>query len=261
MRSWRRETVSHAKTVDTEFARQARTFASDALLKAPELTDRVADALEQFATGRILDVGCGPGVLTPVLSERAALLVGVDYTAEVVRLARERHGQLANVGFVRGLVEQLPFGAASFDAVVLRLALHHFEHPVDALREVRRLLRRDGRVVVLDILTAPDSATAELHNAIEILRDPSHVRFVTLETLRETARDAGFAIVREDSWDLARDFTAWARIINEPKRMAALEIVMRRLAASGVQAGINLHAQDDELRFDYRFGLLVLTPQ
>ncbi len=249
--------MSHSKTVGTEFARQARTFASDALLKSPELTERIADALEHFASERILDVGCGPGVLTPVLGARARLLVGVDLTAEVVRLARERHGHLANVGFVRGVVERLPFAAASFDAVVLRLALHHFEHPADGLREVRRLIRRGGRVVVLDILTSDDAATAALHNAIEILRDPSHVRFVPLETLRETGRAAGLTLVREESWQHARDFTAWARVINEPKRMAALEVVLRQLTAAGIRAGIDLRDENGELHLDYQFGLLV----
>jgi SAM-dependent methyltransferase len=141
--------------------------------------------------------------------------------------------------------------------VVLRLALHHFEHVDAGLAEIRRLLRPGGRVVVLDILTVPDPETAALHNAIEILRDPSHVRFVPLAALGDSLRAAGLTVVREESWAAERSFREWARIINEPTRMAALEVVMRRLARAGVGAGIDLREHDGELRFDYRFGLLV----
>jgi ubiquinone/menaquinone biosynthesis C-methylase UbiE len=250
--------MDHSKTVVAEFERQARTFAESPFLQAPELTRRIVDALEDFATGRILDVGCGPGVLTAALSERARQLVGVDLTPEVIRVARQRHGGLANVAFVRGVVERLPFASARFDAVVLRLALHHFEHPAEALSEIRRLLPDGSRLVLLDILTSTDAEVAELHNAIEKLRDPSHARFMPLAALRDTARSAGFTLVRELAWEGTRDFAGWARIINQPDRMASLEVVMRRLARAGVHAGINLREEAGALVFDYAFGLLVL---
>ncbi len=251
--------MDHRKIVNAEFARQGRAFAEAPVLQTPELTLQIADALEHLATGQILDAACGPGVLTPVLSQRARFVVGVDATAEVLRIGRERHDQITNAAFVQGLVDRLPFAAACFDAIVLRLALHHFERPVEALKEVRRLIRPHGRVVVLDILTSRDAGTAELHNAIERLRDPSHASFVSLETLREMVCEAGFSLAQERSWQTARDFSEWARIIAEPRRMASLEVILHRLAQAGIHAGIDLREEHGVLRFDYCFALLVLA--
>jgi ubiquinone/menaquinone biosynthesis C-methylase UbiE len=248
--------VEHSKIVATEFARQAEAFARAPELHTPEVTRRIADALSDLQADRILDLACGPGVLASVLSDKARVVVGVDLTDEVLRVARTRSTGIPNVTFARALAEHVPFVSASFDAVVLRLALHHFEYPLDGLAEVRRLLRPGGRVVILDILTSAHTETARLHNAIEILRDPSHVRFLTLESLRGQVLDAGFALVSESSWRTARDFAGWADIISEPTRMASLEIVLRRLARSGVQAGIALREEDGELRFTYEFALL-----
>jgi SAM-dependent methyltransferase len=246
--------VSHDRTVRQEFARQAETFAASPELRAPELTERIAGALEGPAA-RVLDVACGPGVLTPTLLSRARHVVGLDLTAETLRLARS--GGASGASFVQGLAHRAPFASESFDAAVLRLALHHFEDPVRALREVRRLLRPGGRVVVLDILTSPDPETERLHNAIERLRDPSHTALVSHEALREQLRAAGFAPIGDECWTLARRYDRWARIIAERSRMDSLEIVLRTLARAGHTAGIDLREEEDGLWFTYTFCLLV----
>jgi SAM-dependent methyltransferase len=150
--------------------------------------------------------------------------------------------------------------------VLARLLSEHARVVVGAdltdavLRVARRLLRPGGRLVVLDIVTSPDAETAMLHNAIETLRDPSHARFVPMATLQAGLRDAGFAVLSESSWRTPRDFAGWASIVSEPARMASLEVVLRRLAAAGEGAGIDLREEDGALRFTYTFGLLVAAP-
>jgi ubiquinone/menaquinone biosynthesis C-methylase UbiE len=250
----------HGKTVQEEFTRQAEAFARAPELRAADVTQRIADVLAELRPDRVLDLACGPGVLARLLSEHARVVVGADLTDAVLRVARRGTGDARNVGFVRSLAERTPFRTGAFDAVVLRLALHHFARPADQLAEVRRLLRPGGRLVVLDIVTSPDAETAMLHNAIETLRDPSHARFVPMATLQAGLRDAGFAVLSESSWRTPRDFAGWASIVSEPARMASLEVVLRRLAAAGEGAGIDLREEDGALRFTYTFGLLVAAP-
>jgi tRNA/tmRNA/rRNA uracil-C5-methylase (TrmA/RlmC/RlmD family) len=82
--------AEHSKIVATEFARQAEAFARAPELQAPEVTRWIADALGDLGADRILDLACGPGVLAPVLAHQARVVVGVDLTDEVLRVARAR---------------------------------------------------------------------------------------------------------------------------------------------------------------------------
>jgi len=249
--------VKHLDRIDAEFTRQAPTFVASATLNAADVTERIAAALSGGPSRRVLDIACGPGILTASLAGRFDASVGLDFTAETLRLASARAPDGVNAGFVRGLAETLPFPDECFDAAVLRLALHHFEDPGAVLREARRMLGSDGRLVVLDILTSADVAEARLHDAIERLRDPSHAGFTTESGLRSQIVDAGFAIETRESWEQDRSFADWGSIVNAPERMAALEVLLRHLARAGESAGIALREAEDGVWFTYRWALFV----
>ena len=221
------------------------------------MTERIAAALGQQAGERVLDVACGPGILTESLSTRSAATVGIDFTAETLRLAGARASGNSRAAFVRGLAEQTPFVADSFGGAVIRLALHHFEVPGTALRETHRVMSPGGRLVVLDLLTSPQPEESRLHNAIERLRDPSHASFTTESGLCDEISAAGFSIESVDSWDTPRPFSDWAAIVNALERMAALEVVLRHLARAGETAGIALREERGEVWFTYRWSLIV----
>ena len=89
-------------------------------------------------------------------------------------LLRERG--VANATFVAGDVATLPFADGSFDLVTCRLAAHHFADLGPAVREVQRVLRSGGSLLVVDILGHDDAELAEFITTVERRRDPSHVR-------------------------------------------------------------------------------------
>lgn len=102
---------------------------------------------------RVLDVGCGPGYLT----RRAALVVGprgsvegIDPSPEAITQARLEAP--ANTAFQIATAEQLPYPDETFDVVVSSLALHHIppENRPTALREMRRVLKLGGRLLIAD---------------------------------------------------------------------------------------------------------------
>jgi ubiquinone/menaquinone biosynthesis C-methylase UbiE len=249
--------MDHDEIVCSEFARQAATFSRAAKLAAAEITEAVAVALGSQRGGRVLDLACGPGILTEALLGTGALPVGLDLTADTLRLAGTRVG--AGAVFAQGLAERLPFGPDTFTGAAIRLALHHVKQPVQVLRAVRDVLVVGGRLVVVDALTSPDPATAALHNAIERLRDPSHTAFVSQGTLEAQLREAGFVLESAEYWERAREFSEWAAIINEPVRMDSLKTVLRALVVRGETAGIDLREQAGELWFTYRWGRIVAT--
>ncbi len=95
--------------------------------------------------GRILDVGCGPGVLTQVLVDRygASAVAAVDPSAPFVAATRAR---LPGVDVRQGVAEALPYDDDVFDAALAQLVVHFMADPVAGLREMGRVTRPGGVV-------------------------------------------------------------------------------------------------------------------
>ena len=95
----------------------------------------------------VLDAGCGSGALAEALRERGAVVSAFDVSPAMVDLARERLGEGVDLR-VADLAAPLPYADASFDLVVVSLALHYVEDWASTLAELRRVLRAGGRLVV-----------------------------------------------------------------------------------------------------------------
>jgi SAM-dependent methyltransferase len=96
---------------------------------------------------RILDAGCGSGPLAAALGAGGAAVTGLDVSAAMVDLARERLGEDADL-HVGDLGAPLPFADAEFDDVVASLVLHYLEDWTGPLSELRRVLKPGGRLMV-----------------------------------------------------------------------------------------------------------------
>ena len=239
------------KDVQTEFSRQAEQMDSAAAFRAEDMLSRLVKIVNPSPSDRLLDLACGPGIVAAALAPLASEIIGVDATPEMLRLARGRFARsgLENGFFEVGAAEALPFGKASFDHVVTRLSLHHFPDIRAVLAEIRRTLRPMGRLTVADIICSDDNHESHLHNALEQLRDPTHIRMLSGPELLKVLRESGFAILSEDTWQQDRDFSEWAQIVSNPTRTEPLRQVMRALATAGVDAGIRLKEDSGELYF------------
>ncbi len=91
---------------------------------------------------RLLDLACGPGELSGRAARRGARVTGVDFTPEMLAIARERW---PGVEFRSGDAQALEFPDASFDAVTMSFLLGHLAYPDRGLAEARRVLAPGGR--------------------------------------------------------------------------------------------------------------------
>jgi SAM-dependent methyltransferase len=110
-----------------------------------EIADELRDALGLDGTGRLLDVGCGPGSLTLLLAPLFRSAVGVDADAGMVReaeLEADRAG-VGNVEWRRMRAEELPGGLGTFDVITFAQSFHWMDQPAVA-RAVRPMLASDG---------------------------------------------------------------------------------------------------------------------
>ena len=96
---------------------------------------------------RILDAGCGAGPLLAALRDRGAIVTGFDKSARMLKLARQRLGDDADLHLAE-LGTPLPFPDDTFDDVNASLVLHYLEDWGPALAELRRVLQPGGRLIV-----------------------------------------------------------------------------------------------------------------
>lgn len=131
---------------------------------------------------RALELGCGSGELLGWLESRAALAAGVDLSMIGLGLAT-RHSK-SRVACARA--EDLPFHDRSFDTIVGQHLIEHLPDPATALREWWRVLRPEGRLVLITPNAAyPDPAHFE---------DPTHFHIFTPAGLRSALESASFRV-------------------------------------------------------------------
>jgi ubiquinone/menaquinone biosynthesis C-methylase UbiE len=105
--------------------------------------DALLDAAGVRNGSRVLDVATGAGYVAGAAAQRGADVIGIDFSAAQVHMARERYPAIR---FEQADAEALPFDPDTFDAVVNGFGMCHFPHPDVALREAFRVLKRGGRV-------------------------------------------------------------------------------------------------------------------
>jgi ubiquinone/menaquinone biosynthesis C-methylase UbiE len=189
--------------------------------------------LEALARGaRCLDLGCGAGHASFALARGGAIeVVSHDLSekmlAIVSREAKER-GHAA-IRTERGSAEALPFTDDSFDLITTRYSAHHWPDVPAALLEVTRILKPGGRLIVIDVTSPEPPLLDTTLQALEVLRDRSHVRDYRASEWRAML-SKGLQLVGSDAWKLPLEFTSWvARIATPPHRIEALKAFFAEL--------------------------------
>lgn len=100
----------------------------------------------------VVDLGCGTGPVAEALAPFVRRVVGVDGSEAMLELAAGRLQRFDNVELRHGSLEAPPLEDASVDVATLCLVLHHVDDPALVLREVHRILRPGGRVLIVDML-------------------------------------------------------------------------------------------------------------
>jgi ubiquinone/menaquinone biosynthesis C-methylase UbiE len=184
---------SHSDRILEQFTRQAAPFAGSASIRNEEALNRIVEWAGTGPDDTVLDVACGPGLLVCAFARAAKHATGIDMTPAMLDQARKLQQEkgLTNVTWLPGDVYALPFPQPQFSIVSSRFAFHHFQDPLAALKEMKRVCKPGGRVVVADMAPLPEKAAAL--NAAELLRDPSHARALPQQELRELFEEAGLA--------------------------------------------------------------------
>lgn len=227
---------THADSVHEQFDPRGQAYLTSRVhAEGPDLEraeQLVTQALSPGASA--LDVGCGAGHLAFRLAPRVGRVMAVDPStgmlATVTQEAASR--RLMNLETRAASAESLPFERASFDLVASRYSAHHWAHLEPALRELHRVAKPGGALLLIDAL-APEDALADTHlQALELLRDRSHVRNRSESQWRQLLAAAGFELLEQRQWPIPIEFGSWVeRMRTPPEHVAAIRSLQRSAPA------------------------------
>jgi Methylase involved in ubiquinone/menaquinone biosynthesis len=161
-------------------------------------------ALPLLHTGDVLDIASGDGVLAELLAPHSRRYVCVDTSARVVAAASERLRRLENVEVREGDMHALPFGAGSFDLVVLMHALTYANRPAVAVAEAARVLRPGGRLLLTSLARHEHKAVVETYGHVNLgftarelrkFAEKSGLVVTSLETVTRERRPPHFEVI------------------------------------------------------------------
>jgi ubiquinone/menaquinone biosynthesis C-methylase UbiE len=183
-------TDAQRRLILDQFTKQAVPFSEMPAHSNEEANRLLIELAHVGPEDTVLDVACGPGLVACRVAEVARHVTGIDITDAMIEQGKKRQQAqgLPNLTWLVGDAVPLPFADASFSVVVTRYSFHHFLDPVAVLDEMVRVCQPGGRVAVIDVFTS-SRQQAEAYNNVEKLRDPSHVRALSLEELAGMCRN------------------------------------------------------------------------
>lgn len=217
--------MQHEHSITQSFGPHAQDYlTSDVHAQGADLGD-LAHAISGLERPRVLDLGCGAGHASFAVAPFAQEVVALDLTAAMLATteAAAHERGLTQIRTVQGSVGELPFADRYFDCVVSRFSAHHWQDVPGALCEVQRVLRPGGLICFIDLAAAPSPLLDTHLQAVELARDPSHVRSYGKQEWLALFKAARFAASIEKEWRLALDFASWtSRIGTSAERVAAI---------------------------------------
>lgn len=214
----------HNDVIRESFTIQAHAFAANPWVTDEERIQRLVSVARLTGHERVLDIATGPGYIAEAFARTAREVVGVDLTDAMLSIAvqRTRERGISNISFRAADAQQLPFENASFDVVVSRLALHHLQTPIIVLREMSRVCRAQGTVLIEDLYASEHPQRAAYQDRWETLRDPSHAHALPISDLLQLFRDAGLETdFVSTADDLTPEVERWLSTTSTPREKAA----------------------------------------
>jgi SAM-dependent methyltransferase len=240
----------HRDVLRTEFERVAATFARRTAGRFDDLDVVPFSRVEEGDI--VVEVGAGTGNFLALFQERASHLIAVDLTEGMLREARRLFPHMVPV-MADGA--QLPFASGTVDLVSCAQVLHHVREPLPLVKEMRRVVKSRGRILVVDQVATERYEEAAMMNRLEIIRDPSHAASRPPSAMRTLIRAAGLEIV-DERISVSKETTSGWMYPGEfpPERFEAVE---RFIEEHGSETGMDFRREEADWSFTRRRMMLL----
>jgi ubiquinone/menaquinone biosynthesis C-methylase UbiE len=253
------QTKTHEALVGGQFGARAAAYLGSAVHAQGADLQALADLVHEKAQARVLDLGCGAGHVSFHVAPHVNEVVAYDLSPEmldvVARTATKRG--LANITVRQGVAEALPFADTSFDYVFSRFSAHHWRDLDAGLREVARVVRRGGGIVIIDSISPGVPLLDTYLQTVELLRDPSHVRSYSCAEWTAALARAGLLPMATSHFRLRMDFSVWTERMQTPKVQCDAIRALQRVMSETVTRHFDI---DGKGSFDLDIGFFHATP-
>lgn len=190
----------------------AQEYVQSAVHASRQDLDRLIAISQPQSDWVMLDVATGGGHTALAFVPYVAQMTAYDLTLPMLEAMRHHADAVTTypMTYVQGDAEYLPFKDETFDAVSCRLATHHFGDIQQFFKEVSRVLKPNGRLILQDHLAPHKRKDALYLDAFEALRDPSHVRAIHIYEWRRLCREANLFILHEETAIRTHALVEWA---------------------------------------------------
>ena len=225
--------------VRSRFAPVAVNYSRASFHTSAERLQEVVDLGRPQKGDLVLDVATGTGNTAFALAPHVRRVIGLDLTREMLdqarRITAERN--IPNVDWVIGDAAVLPFQDDTFDLYTVRAAPHHFPDVDVFMSEAWRVLKPGRDAVFIDC--APPMPARDVLHDVEVRRDPSHVRSMTVDEWVAKLQQAGFEVESAQARELDWNYEEWMNTMAVAPTLAA-ELASAIEAAEG-EALAQLH--------------------
>ncbi|TPG64227.1 class I SAM-dependent methyltransferase [Ewingella americana] len=210
---------SHSQAVEKQFGSQAQDYLTSAVHSQGADLQRLATLLQSYPEAQVIDLGCGAGHASFIAASVVHKVIAYDLSAqmlEVVAQAAKDKG-LNNISVQQGVAESLPFADNFADVIISRYSAHHWHDVGQALREVRRVLKPGGTMIMMDV-ASPGHPLLDIYlQTVEKLRDTSHVHNYAPGQWLRLFTEAGLQIEALTSGRLVLEFSSWVARMRTPE--------------------------------------------
>lgn len=234
----------HREVLQSEFNRAAGGFAERTRGRFDDL--HVVEFSEVSSGATVAEIGAGTANFLSLFRGVAVRLIALDLTFGMLSEARRHNG----IELVQGDGARLPFRAASIDLVASAQVFHHIFKPIPILKEMGRVVRRGGRVLVVDQVAPESFEKASMMNQLDVLRDPSHAASRPASAFRIMMHSTGLEIIDEKVVESESRLSDWMWPGEFPDER--IEQVRRFIERHGHETGMEFERDGDDYRFTRR---------
>lgn len=212
----------HDAVVDAQFGPRAAAYVQSAVHAQGADLDELETIAREARPARALDLGCGGGHVAYRLAPYAGAVVACDLSGEMLAAVRTTAAArgLANIVTEQAPAERLPFADAAFDLVATRFSAHHWRDLSAGLAQAHRVAKPGAPAIFIDAIS-PGKPLQDTHlQAVELLRDLSHVRDYTVAEWTAAVERAGFDVEAVTRRRIRMDFATWIERMRTPKVQA-----------------------------------------
>jgi len=250
--------ATHQGLILDQFTRQAAAFSTAPPITNESALKMIVEAAAPGPHDTLLDVACGGGIVVCAFAPHLRQATGIDMTPAMLDQGRKLASEkgLVNVAWRQGDVGTLPYDDGSFTIVTTRFSCHHFQDPLAVVREMVRVCKPGGHIVVIDNYASEDTRKAVEFNRLEKLRDPSHARSLSLTELTGLFDRAGLPAPAFSFYELRDEVrNLLARSFPNPGDDAKI-IDMFRAAAADDRLGIPVRLDGETIHYAFPVAIL-----